>query len=93
MVASRTLHPKLYFSYNARTQQTTVITTDLNRLHLCMVQHLQKLSGMANRPEEIALLLIKWITVVQECFTATIMSWDAELNNPVCYEKHYLRLC
>ena len=91
-IGSVVLHPKLYFSYNAMTQQTTIITTDLNRSHLWLIQHLKELSGTIIRPEEIALLLIKCFVVIQECFGETAEWWDDRVNNPVCYKTLYLHL-
>jgi len=84
---SAVLGPKLYFSYNTRTQQTTIMTTDLNQLHICMIRHLKKLSGMSPWSEEIARLLIKYITVVQDCFTVMATTWDEQANGPVCRSK------
>ena len=89
---SATLYPKLYFSYNAKTQQTTIITTDLNRSHLWMIQHLEELSGMSVRPEEIGRLLIQYFVVIQECFTATAALWD-EAAGSVCCKRLHLHLC
>jgi hypothetical protein len=66
---THTLYPKLYFSYNSMTQQTTIMTTDLNRSHLWMIQRLKELSGMSIQPEEIGRLLLQWFVVVQECFS------------------------
>src|SRR5258706_8180371 len=85
--------PKLYFSYNAKTQQTTIITTDLNRSHLWMIQHLKELSGLSIRPEEIGRLLVQYFVVVQECFTTTATLWDEKADGTVCCNKLHLNLC
>ena len=89
---SATLYPKLYFSYNAMTQQTTIITTDLNRSHLWMIQHLKGLSGSI-RPSEIGRLLIQCFVVTQECFRTIAEQWDEEVNGPVRHGKLYPHLC
>ncbi len=87
---SYTLHPKLYFSYNAKIQQTTIITTDLNRSHLWMIQHLKELSGMSVRPEVIGRLLFQYFVMAQECFTVTAVMWDEWAADPVCCKMlHY----
>ena len=83
-LGSNTIYPKLYFSYNVITQQTTIMTTDLNRSHLWMIQHVKELSGQSILPEEIGRLLIQYFVVVQECFTATAAGWDESANGPVC---------
>jgi len=81
---SNTLYPWLYFSYNATTQQTTIITTDLNRPHLRMIQHLKELSGGSIQPEEIGRLMAQCFVVVQDCFRVTAESWDGRAYGNVC---------
>ena len=90
---SQTLYPKLYFSYNAKTQQTTIITTDLNRSHLWMIRHLKQLAGMSIRPEEIGRLIVQHFVVVRECFTAAATWSDARADGPVRCNKLHLQLC
>jgi len=92
-LGTATVYPKLYFCYNAMTQQTTILTTDLNRSHLWMIQHLKGLSGMHIRPEEVGRLLIQHFVMVQECFTATAVVWDERANGPVCCKRLHLHLC
>jgi len=87
------LYPKLYFSYNATTQQTTIITTDLNRPHLQMIQHLKELSGGPIQPEEIGRLMMQFFVVIQDCFRVTAESWDERTTGGVCGGKFHLRLC
>ena len=91
-MSSATLHLKLYFSYNATTQQTTIMTAGLNRSHLWMIQHLKELSGMSIQPEEIGRLLIQYFVVVQECFKSTATWWDTLSNGMVCSETLDLHL-
>ena len=79
-----TLFSKLYFSYNTKTQQTTIITTDLNRSHLWIIQHFKELSGMSVCPVEVGRLLVQHFIVEQECYTATARQWDAMADGPVC---------
>jgi hypothetical protein len=86
------LQPRLYFSHNARTQQTTMMTTGLNKMHLSMIQHLKQLSGTSIQPEEFTQLLIKCFAAIQECFTATAVRWDAYANNPVYYAMSLITL-
>jgi hypothetical protein len=78
-----TFWPKLYFSHNAGTQQTIIMTTSLILLHLAMIDHLKHLSEMSIQTEEITQLLIKCFTVVQECFRVEVVSWDERANDPV----------
>jgi hypothetical protein len=79
-VQNGTVYPRLYFSYDARTNQTTIVTTDLNQLHLSMIHHIKRLLGT---PVESTQLLIKCFIVVQECFGATALSWDKDAAHPV----------
>ena len=81
------LFPKLYFSYNAGTRQTTIMTTDLNQLYLRMVQNLEALPGMANQPdcaEQMVQLLTQCFSVVRECFIDMAVRWDGRANSGVC---------
>jgi len=79
----RFCNPKLYFSYNSKTQQTTIVTTDLNQLHLTMIQHLRQLSGTSIPLEEIIQLLLECFIVIQECFVVTAGCLDEMANNGV----------
>ena len=74
------------------TQQATIMTTDLNRSHLLMIQHFKELSGMSIRPEEIGRLLAQCFVVAQECFTATAAWWDEMDNGMACCGKPHLHL-
>jgi len=87
-----TLYPWLYFSYNATTQQTTIITTDLNRPHLRMIKHLKGLSGGSIQPEEIGRLMTQCFVVVQDCFRVVARLWDERTTGEVCGGKFHLRL-
>jgi hypothetical protein len=78
------IYPRLYVSYNPKTQQTTIMTTDLNRLHLSMIEHLNQLSGTSIQPEEVTQLLMKCFFVIQECFTGTAETFDRMSNTAVC---------
>ena len=89
---SEPLYPKLYFSYNTTTQQTTIITTDLNRSHLWMIQRLKELSGGSIQPEEIGRLITQCFVVVQDCFRATAEMWDEMASDEVRGGKFHLRL-
>lgn len=88
MYDTLTLHPRLYFSHNAKTQQTTIMTTDLNGMHLSMIQYLRQLSGTSIQPEEITKLLIKCFVAIQQCFTTTAVHWDGRANDPVYDDMH-----
>jgi hypothetical protein len=90
---SYTLYPKLYVSYNAMTQQTTIMTSGLNQSHLWMIQHLKELSGKPIQPEEIGRLLTQYFVVVQECFTVAAELLDDEATGSVCGRKFHLCLC
>ena len=89
--ATTILHPHLYISHNATTQQTTIITTDLNWSHLWMVQHLKELSGGSIQREEIGRLMTQCFVVVLDCFRATAQWWDSRASGEVCNEKFHLR--
>ena len=75
---------RLYFSYNAATRQTTIMTTDLNQLHLSMIQRLKGSSEMTTHPEKITQLLTQCFAVVGECFAAAAMVWDASSGRVHC---------
>jgi len=81
---SEIIHPKIYVSYNAKTQETTVMTTELNQLHLSMIQHLMALSGPSSLPEETARLLIQCFAVVQERFATVAVEWDRMAREVCC---------
>ncbi len=85
---SLTLHPRVYFSHDARTRQTTIVTTDLNEMHLSMIEHLNMLSGTSIQPEETAQLLVKCFDGIQEHFTITAVKWDRRASGPVYYSMH-----
>jgi len=78
-------YPRLYLSYNAGTQQTTIITTGLDQFYLCMVQHLKDLFKTSIRPEEIVpRLLLRWFAMAQECFAGIAEVWGVNTGGPVC---------
>ena len=82
------LHPRLYFSYDSGTRQTTIMTTGLNQLYLRMVQHLETLPNMANRPgcpEQMVQLLTQSFAAVREDFGATAADLDNRAIGGVCY--------
>ena len=85
-----TLYPRLYFSYNHGTRQTTIMTTDLNQLYLRMVQHLEMLPKMANQlesPEQMVQLLTQCFAVVREEFGVIAEYWDTRAIGGVCCGK------
>jgi hypothetical protein len=81
---STQLYPLLYFSYNANTQQATIMTTDVNQLHLSMVHYLKQLAGMSIRLEEIAQLLIQCFILIQEGYATKASDWDVKASGTVC---------
>jgi len=82
------IYPRLYLSYNAGTQQTTIITTGLDQFYLCMVQHIKDLFKSSSRPEEIVpRLLLRWFAMAQECFAGIAEVWDVDTGGPVCSGK------
>ena len=87
------LYPRLYYSYNAGTRQTTIMTTDLNQLYLRMVQHLETLPKMTNQlecPEQIIQLLSQCFVVVRENFGRTAAYWDTRAIGEVsCGEPRF----
>ena len=75
--ANRTQYPSLYFSFHAGTRKTTVLTTDINEMHLRMVDCLKKHAENLIRPEELTLrLLVAWFAAIIECFNRTARYWD-----------------
>ena len=92
-LATNTLCPKLYFSYNSKTQQATIMTTDLNRSHLWMIQQLKELSGTPIKPEEIGRIFIQYFVVTQECFSAAAEWWDDDATGPVRGGVLHLHVC
>jgi len=64
------------------------MTTDLNQMHLCMIQRLKELSTASTRPEEIVpRLLLQWFTTACECFEDTAAVWDVDTAMAVCISK------
>ena len=95
--ATSTLYPRLYFSYNVRTRQTTIMTTDLDESHLRMTWHLETLPETGNQAEcaeQMVQLLIQYFAAVHGCFAATAVSWnDSALGGVCCGERQFtLRL-
>ena len=91
-----TLFPRLYFSYNTGTQQTTIMTTDLNQLYLRMVQRLEALPETANQPgcpEQMVHLLTQCFSVVRECFVDVAVRWDNRANSGVCCDAPLIYTC
>ena len=81
------VHPRLYFCYNARTRQTTIMTTNLVQLYLHMVQHLDRLPKMPNRPEcpeWMVQALVQCFAAVREYFVEAAEHWDNRANSGVC---------
>ena len=76
---------RLYLSYDAVTQQITIITTGLDQFYLCMVKELFKASS---RPEEIVpRLLLLWFAMAEECFAEIAEVWDVNTDGIVCSGK------
>src|SRR5260221_13707350 len=68
-----TLCPKLSFSYNSVTRQTTIFTTGVNEMHLCTIEHFKGLSATSLQPEGIvAQLPLQYFVVAQESFVTSI---------------------
>jgi hypothetical protein len=79
-----THYPRLYFSYDAATQKTTILTSGLNEMHLRMVDHLKDFAKYPSRPEEFAFqLLFDWFSATLECFKWMAESWDTDVTGPV----------
>src|SRR5258708_26213238 len=81
-----TLFPRLYFSYNARTRQTTIMTTSLDQLYLHMVQHLEALPESASQlecPEQMVRLLVQCFAAIRECFVEMAVRSDDKAKNGV----------
>jgi len=74
-------------SYDARTQVTTVVTTELNQLHLSMIRHLMALSESSSPPEETVRLLIQCFAVVQDNFATAAVHLDELAIGPVCCSR------
>jgi hypothetical protein len=75
---------RLYFSYHAATQKTTVLTDGLNGMHLRMVEHLKDNAKKPSRPEELAFqLLFEWFSATLEYFKRIAEIWDDEVANGV----------
>jgi len=82
--ANVTHFPRLYFSYNTATQKTTVLTTEVNEVHLRMIDHLKKFARKSSRPEEFTFqLLLGWFAAGLECFTRTAQYWDTRATSSV----------
>ena len=87
------IYPRLYLSYDAVTQQTTIITTGLDQFYICMDQHLKELFKTTNRPEVIVpRLLLQWFAMAQECFAGIAEVWDINTGGTVCSVQPLLSL-
>ena len=90
---STTLFPRLYVSYNVKTQESTIITTDLNRSHLWMIHHLKELSGTSIQPEEIGRIVAHYFVVMQDCYNGVAERWDERAFGTVCGAMLRVHLC
>lgn len=82
--ANRTQYPRLYFSFHAGTRKTTVLTTDINEMHLRMVDCLKNHAEKLIRPEMLTFrLLIAWFAAIIECFNRTARYWEDDHIGPV----------
>ena len=79
--------PMLYFSYNAITRHTTIMTSGLNQLHLSMIQHFKGSLKMATQPEEIVRLLLRCFAVVWGLYAEIADNWERNLGGTVCSGK------
>ena len=78
------LYPRLYFSYDAVTLQTTFLTTELNQAHIRIIQRLKELSESSMQPKEIvARLLIQWFDGILEEFRRIAEYWNSTAVNLV----------
>ena len=66
------------------TRQTTIMTTDLNELHLSMIQHFKESPHMTTQPEDMVRLLLRCFTVVQGWYTETAGDWEDMVAGTVC---------
>ncbi len=81
---STTRYPRLYFSYNPVTRQTTIVSTGLNDLHLSMIQHLKESFIMSMQTEEIvARILLRYFVVAQQYFAVLTEYYDRKANGQV----------
>ena len=65
------------------------MTTELNQMHISMIQHLKKLSEMTIQPEKVVRLLIQCVDIVRECFATRAEDGDTEVAGTVrCRKPH-----
>jgi hypothetical protein len=88
------IYQRLYLSYNAVTQQTTIIITGLNQFYLSMDQRLKALFEASSQPEEIVpRLLLRWFAMAQECFAGIAEVWDINTGGTVRSGKPLFLTC
>jgi hypothetical protein len=76
----------LYLSYNTGARRITILTTGLNEVHLCLIQHLKELLGAFTppEPEEIVLrLLIQCFIVMRANFAMAADLWHQKTPDQV----------
>jgi hypothetical protein len=77
-------YPSLYFSYNAATRKATVLTTNLNGMHLRMVDRLKDYAKKPSQPEKFAFkLLFEWFSATLEYYKRVAEFWDGKGSGQV----------
>lgn len=65
------------------------MTTELNQMHISMIQRLKELPEMTIQPEKVVRLLIQCVDVVRECFVTKAEHGDFEVASTVrCSKLH-----
>jgi hypothetical protein len=87
------VHPKLYFSYDSSSQRTTILTTDLNRMHLQMISTIRASSQRENHPVELGFrMLAIWFALIEAYFRRAASKWESDAIGRVSAFLYYPRL-
>jgi len=74
-----TVHPKLYFTFDSSLQQTTIITTDLNMMHLQMISCIRDSPQKEDDPVELGFrMLAVWFTSIEAYFRRAASKWESD---------------
>lgn len=78
---STMVHPKLYFTFDSSVQQTTILTTDLNMMHLQMMSCVRDYPQKETHPLPIELgfhMLVVWFASIEAYFRRAASKWESD---------------
>ena len=78
---STMVHPKLYFNFDSSVQQTTILTTDLNMMHLQMMSCVRDYTQKETHPHPVELgfhMLAVWFASIDAYFRQAASKWESD---------------